>query len=148
MLNNGNFDSGTTPWVWSGSAARSSTYAYSGSYSGRVGGTSDGYFYQELTLPTNFYTGTLSYRVRMETDETSHIYDYFYAEIVDESNNTLTTMQVLADNNSSYEGTWHLETFTLDAGYAGHAGIFVQVRHGSLLCGGCRWLRKYVWLCR
>jgi len=118
-ITNGDFESGPSPWVWSGSAAQSSTYAHSGTYSGEVGGTSNGYFYQQIVLPSDFYTGTLTYWIRMDTTTGGGYYDWFEAEILDESDNTLTTLQVLHDGDSYYQGTWRQETFTLDSEYAG-----------------------------
>jgi hypothetical protein len=127
-LTNGGFESGTSPWVWSGSATQSSDHAHSGTYSGRVGGTSDGSFYQEIAVPSDFYTGTLTYWVRMDTSETSPWSAYFDLEIRDGSDNVLTTLQSLNDSDSYYQGTWRQEAFTLGSEYAGQT---IRLRFGA-----------------
>jgi hypothetical protein len=116
---NGGFEGGSSPWMWNGSATSSSAYAHGGTYSGAVGGTVDGTFYQELSLPADFYTGTLTYWIRMETDDGLGYADWFEAELRDQSDNVLTTLQVLHDGNPSYQGVWRQEIFALTSQYAG-----------------------------
>jgi subtilisin family serine protease len=114
-LTNGGFESGTSPWVWSGDAEWNSTYAHSGTYSGRVG---HGYFYQQITLPSNFHKGTLTYWIRMDT-LLGLGFDWLEAEIRDGDDNTLTTLQALHDSDSYYQDVWRQETFIMGPEYAG-----------------------------
>jgi hypothetical protein len=114
-LTNGGFESDTSPWVWSGYAERNSIYAHSGTYSGRVG---HGSFYQQITLPSTFYTGTLTYWIRMDTLLGLGL-DWFEAEIRDGDDNTLTTLQALHDSDSYYRDVWRQETFIMGPEYAG-----------------------------
>jgi len=118
-VGNGGFESGASPWNWTGSAARDTSYKHSGTYSARVGGVSGGYFYQEITIPEDATGATLVYWVMMQTSESWHPYDFFDVEIQDTSGTTLTTLQSLCDGDSSYQNTWVEQTFSLGAEYAG-----------------------------
>ena len=120
-LANGAFEDGDAHWTWSGSASRSSTYAHGGTYSARVGGMANGSLYQEIDVPSAATEATLTYWVRMETDEGEwgHPWDFLDVEIKDESGETLTTLQSLCDGDSSYDGVWTQETFILSSEYAG-----------------------------
>jgi hypothetical protein len=118
-LTNGGFESGTSPWVWSGYTEQNSIYAHSGTYSGRVG---HGYFYQPIILPSNFYTGTLTFWVRMGPPPLLDLgLDWFEAEIRDEDENMLTTLQALHDGDWYYRDVWRQETFIMGPEYAGRA---------------------------
>jgi subtilisin family serine protease len=123
-LTNGGFESDTSPWVWSNYAERNSIYAHSGTYSGRVG---HGSFYQQITLPSNFHTGTLTYWIRMDTLLGLGL-DWLEAEIRDGDDNTLTTLQALHDSDSYYRDVWRQETFILGPEYAGRT---IRLRFGA-----------------
>ena len=125
-LNNGGFESGENFWEKYGSFTASTDYSYSGDYSGRLGGTEDGFFYQEVALPGEATSARLSYRVRMETDDTSYR-DFFDLEIRDGSGNLLTTLQSLCNTDADYESVWTEESFWLHPEYAGRT-IRVQFR--------------------
>ncbi|MCU0785934.1 MAG: S8 family serine peptidase, partial [Verrucomicrobia bacterium] len=118
-VTNGTFETGTTPWTLSGSATRSSTYAHGGTYSMRLGGTTDGYFYQQVTIPADAAEALFSYWVRMTTSETSHPWDFLYVDIRDNAGNTLTTLNLVTDGDIRYKNTWAQDSFTLGREYAG-----------------------------
>lgn len=118
-IGNGGFESGASPWNWSGSAAGDTSYKHSGTYSARAGGVSGGYFYQEIPIPAGATGATLVYWVMMQTSETGGFYDFFDVEIQDTDGTTLTTLQSLCNGDSSYQNTWVEQTFSLGAEYAG-----------------------------
>ncbi len=116
-ITNGSFESGATGWNPSGSAAQSSTYAHAGAYSMRSGGTTDGAFYQDITVPSNMFYGTLSFWYRMQTSETTHPYDFFDVEVRNTSNQALTTL--LSTDDSKTNGVWTQASFAIGPEYAG-----------------------------
>jgi hypothetical protein len=61
-------------------------------YSLRTGGTTDGAFYQDVTTYAEMYYGVISFWYRMQTDETSHPWDYFDVEVRDAASGPLTTL--------------------------------------------------------
>jgi subtilisin family serine protease len=127
-LFNGGFEIGTAGWVFGMCAVRVSPTAHSGASSARLGGTCNGFLYQQISLPLDFHSGTLSYWVRMETSGTDVWMDFFDADIRDGSDNILTTVQSLNDQDYAYEGTWTQESFTLGSEYAGKT---IRVRFGT-----------------
>jgi len=125
-LDNGDFESGDSAWENYGSFAVSTDYAYSGTQAARLGGTEDGYFYQEITIPDEALSARLSCAVRMETDDTSYR-DFFDLEIRDGIGGILTTLLSLCNTDADYESVWTDENFWLPADYAGQT-IRVQFR--------------------
>jgi len=118
-ITNGTFETGNPPsnWTMSGSAARSNTYAHAGTYSMRAGGTTDGTFYQDVTVPSGTYCGAIGFWYRMQTSETSHPYDFLDVEIRNTSDTALTTL--LSSDDSKTNGTWIQASFPIGQGYAG-----------------------------
>ncbi len=119
-INNGSFESGTTGWMLSGSAAQSSAYAHAGTYSLSTGGTIDGSFYQDITVPADMYYGVISFWYRMQTDEISHPHDFFDVEVRDPDNNQgLTTL--LSSDDSKANGIWIQAMYTIGPEYGGRS---------------------------
>ncbi|MDD5555869.1 MAG: S8 family serine peptidase [bacterium] len=119
-VTNGGFESGSDPWVLTGSAVRSAQQARSGSYSMRLGGPGNGRMHLEVGVPPSAAGATLSYWVRMQTAETDPDPDDFLdVEIHDGAGRTLTTLQSLSDRDPSYKDAWRQESFTLGSDLAG-----------------------------
>jgi len=119
-LPNGSFESGTTGWTIAGSAAQSNTYAHAGTFSMHAGGTVDGTFYQDITVPADMYYGVISFWYRMQTSETTHPYDFFDVEVRDPvTNQALSTL--LSTDDSKTNGAWIQATFTIGPEYAGRS---------------------------
>ncbi|MCX6339471.1 MAG: S8 family serine peptidase [Candidatus Aureabacteria bacterium] len=118
-ITNGGFESGTSPWSFSGSATRTTEQAHSGSYSARLGGTTNGRVYQQLVIPLNTVTATLDFWVRMNTSEIDPYYDFFDVEVKDASDQTLVTLLSICNNDPGFQNTWVQETFVLGSDFAG-----------------------------
>lgn len=120
QITNGGFESGTAGWTTSGSAQASSTYATEGAYSMQAGGTAAGAFYQDIAIPADMYTGTISFQYRMQTAETSHPWDFYDVEVRDPATDTaLTTL--LSTDDSKTNATWIPASFAVGPEYAGQS---------------------------
>ena len=121
VISNGSFESGTTGWSLSGSAAQSSAYAHAGTYSMAAGGDADldGAFYQDVTVPADRYAGIIRFWYRMQTNETKqHPWDFYDVEIRDPTTSrTLTTL--LSTDDSKTNGAWIEAVFAVGQEYAG-----------------------------
>jgi hypothetical protein len=87
----------------------------------RVGGTTDGTFYQNFTVPADMYAGTISFWYRMQTSEVPpHPWDFFDAEVRDASTNqALTTL--LSTDDSKTNGAWTQVSLAIGPEYAGRS---------------------------
>lgn len=115
-LTNGGFESGTSPWVQTstnGYQLIDTTRPHTGSYSAYMGGYNNGTdtIYQQVTIPANATSANVSYWWYMTTQETSHPWDKFYAQVLDANGNLLTTLQSL--NDGSTANTWTKSTYSL-----------------------------------
>ncbi|MFZ6026279.1 MAG: cellulose binding domain-containing protein [Chloroflexota bacterium] len=120
FITNGGLENGSTGWTISGSAAHSDAYAQAGTYAMLVGGTANGAFYQDFTVPADMYTGTISFWYRMQTSESSHPWDFFDVEIRDAATGeALTTL--LSTDDSKPNATWTEVSLAVGPEYAGRS---------------------------
>ncbi len=116
-LSNGGFEIGTSPWVQTSSGGYQivdTTRPHTGSYSAYLGGynRATDTIYQQVTIPSNATSATLTYWWNVSTQESgSRSYDYLYARVLDANGNTLTTLQTLS--NTSVQNTWTKSTYSL-----------------------------------
>jgi hypothetical protein len=111
LVKNGGFESGTTSWsATSGDITNSSTYAaHGGTYKlwlDGYGSASTDYGYQTLTIPSAATTVTLSFWLRVVSDETTTTtaYDKLNVQLRNTSNSVLKTLATYSNLNkgSSY----------------------------------------------
>lgn len=106
LITNGGFESGQSPWVESSSGGYQlvdSTLPHSGSYSAYLNGynSSTDLIYQTVSIPSTATSATLTFWTYVSTTETSHAYDYFYAQVRNTSGSTLATLLTLNDGTAS-----------------------------------------------
>jgi hypothetical protein len=111
LVKNGGFESGTASWsATSGDITNSSSYAaHGGTYKlwlNGYGSTSTDYGYQTLTIPSTATTVTLSFWLRVASDETTTTtaYDKLNVQLRNTSNGVLRTLATYSNLNkgSSY----------------------------------------------
>jgi hypothetical protein len=111
LVKNGGFESGTASWsATSGDITNSSSYAaHGGAYKlwlNGYGSTSTDYGYQTLTIPSTATTVTLSFWLRVASDETTTTtaYDKLNVQLRNTSNGVLRTLATYSNLNkgSSY----------------------------------------------
>jgi hypothetical protein len=111
LVKNGGFESGTASWsATSGDITNSSSYAaHGGAYKlwlNGYGSTSTDYGYQTLTIPSTATTVTLSFWLRVASDETTTttVYDKLNVQLRNTSNGVLRTLATYSNLNkgSSY----------------------------------------------
>jgi RHS repeat-associated protein len=124
LIGNGNFESGTTPWVLSGGAIISSQASLYHSpthylWLGDDNGTDSAY--QTVTIPANATTATLSFYYNINTSETSGSPDTFTATIRSSSGTILATVGNWSNlNGTSPPGSpYYLQTYNLLPTFAG-----------------------------
>ena len=115
QVNNGSFETGNfTSWGTSGGPWIASYEAHDGTYSGVVGGANDAddTFYQEVTIPSNADSATLTYWWYIYTQDSDiNPYDYLYVEVRNTGGTVLATLETLA--NTSTTGAWQQSSFAL-----------------------------------
>ncbi len=118
-LTNGGFESGTTPWVQSskgGYAIIANTRPRTGTMSAYLAGydRANDTIYQQVTIPSNSTSATLTYYWNMATQETGTTkYDYLYARVQNSSGTNLATLETRS--NADVQNTWTKSTFNLAA---------------------------------
>lgn len=123
LLNNG-FESGNNgDWTVQNSDDIDCTSGYqrTGSCLAWFGGYNNytGYIYQDIYIPTGALSASLSYYLRIQSDEgTTTAYDFFYAEIRDTSNALLTTLKSYSNKDKTTYASYQLQTFNI-LSYAG-----------------------------
>ena len=116
-LTNGGFESGTSPWVQTskgGYAIIANTRPRTGTMSAYLAGydRANDTLYQQLTIPANATSATLSYYWNMATQETGTVkYDYLYARVQNSSGTNLATLETRS--NADVQNTWTKSTFNL-----------------------------------
>jgi len=116
-LTNGGFENGTTPWVQTskgGYQIITNTRPRTGTMSAYLAGydRANDTIYQQLTIPSNATSATLTYYWNMATQETgSTKYDYMYARVQNSSGTTLATLETRS--NVDVQNTWTKSTFNL-----------------------------------
>jgi hypothetical protein len=130
LLTNGGFETGTTPWVTSGTVTRSTgTYPQAGTAYMILGGanSASGSFYQQVAVPTTA-TGTLNFYLNVTSDETTTttVYDRLFVEVTNSSGTVLATPATYSNLNKGTAGVYSLKTLDLSA-YKGQT-IRVQFR--------------------
>lgn len=114
---NGGFENGTNPWVESSSGGYElidTTRPRTGSYSAYLGGYNyaTDIIYQQVAIPSNATSATVSYWWYMTTQERCCTpYDYMYAQIRNTSGNLLATLQTLS--NASTANRWTQSSYNL-----------------------------------
>lgn len=128
-IQNGDFEAGSAYWTLGGATIISTRTPHSGSYSAWLGGynNANDTLYQTITIPSTGPTGQpvlsawLHYYWHMETEETSHPWDYLYVKIRDAYGNDLVTLEVLSDGSTA--NTWVSSSFDVSA----YIGQTIQV---------------------
>ena len=116
-LANGGYESGLAPWVQTSSGGYS-LIATTRPRSGTQGVYAGGYnravdtIYQQVTVPANATSATLTYWWNMATQETGTTrYDYLYAQVLNSSGAVLATLETRS--NADVRNTWTKSTFNL-----------------------------------
>ena len=115
QINNGSFETGNfTSWGTSGGPWIANYEAHDGTYSGVVGGgdNRNDTFYQEVTIPSNADSATLTYWWYIYTQDSAiNPWDYLYMEVRNTGGTVLATLETLA--NTSTTGAWQQSSFAL-----------------------------------
>ncbi len=133
LITNGGFETGTTPWVLSGTAARSTgAYPHSGVAYSLMGSstTGSGAEYQQITIPTTA-TGTLTFWLNVTSDETTTTiaYDQEFVEVRNTAGTLLATLATYSNLNKGTAGVYSLKTLSV-AAYKGQT-VRIQFRNSS-----------------
>ncbi|HEY3365894.1 MAG TPA: S8 family serine peptidase [Symbiobacteriaceae bacterium] len=118
-LQNGGFESGTSPWVQTSSGGYqliTTTRPHAGLYSAYLGDYNSGTdtISQTVTIPTN---GTLTYYWYQTSQEgTTTAYDYFRVKLYNTSGGLVATLKTRS--NKDARGAWYQDSISL-ASYAG-----------------------------
>jgi len=120
QVTNGGFESGTTGWTSSsGVITSSSTYAAHGgtwkAWLDGYGSAHTDYVYQTVTVPANATSATLSFWLRVDSDETTTTtaYDTLKVQVRNTSNSVLSTLATYSNLN---KGTSYVQrSFDLSA---------------------------------
>ncbi|QQE79883.1 protease pro-enzyme activation domain-containing protein [Alicyclobacillus sp. SO9] len=120
LIQNGGFESGTSPWVESSSGGYQlidTTNPHTGSYSAYLAGynNANDSIYQTISIPSSATKVTLSYWTDVQTTETTHSYDFLKVELRDANGNVLKTIQTQSDATAT---GWKSQSFDI-SGYAG-----------------------------
>jgi fibronectin type 3 domain-containing protein len=130
LITNGGFESGTTPWVLSGSAFRSTgSYPHSGlaySYLGNADSVS-GAEYQQIAIPTTA-TGTLTFWLNTTSAETTTTtqYDKLFVEVRNTAGTLLATLATYSNLNKTTAGVYSQKSLNV-AAYKGQT-VRIQFR--------------------
>jgi Zn-dependent metalloprotease len=110
LIVNGGFESGTTPWIVSGTVTRSTgAYPHSGvAYMIlNAANSSSGTLYQTVTVPSG--GGNLNFWLNITTSEApGTIYDRLYIEVRNTSGTLLATLATFSNTNSGTAGVYVL----------------------------------------
>jgi subtilase family serine protease len=106
LITNGGFESGQSPWTESSTGGYQlvdSSRPHTGSYSAYLNGynNSTDIIYQTVTIPSTATSATLTFWTYVSTTETSHAYDYFYAQVRNTSGSALATLLTLNDGTAT-----------------------------------------------
>jgi hypothetical protein len=136
VLANGGYESGTAPWVQTSSggyAIIANTRPRTGTMSAFLAGynrASDA-IYQQVTIPANATSATLSYYWNMATQETGTVkYDYMYARVQNSSGANLATLETRS--NADVQNVWTKSTFNLLAYKGQTVRVYFQGTTDSL----------------
>jgi hypothetical protein len=126
LISNGGFESGSAGWTESSTGGYEivdSITPHTGSNSADLCGYNNctDTIYQTITIPSNITSATLSYYDYITTQETSHSYDYFYAQVRNTSGTVLKTCQTFSDGSGLNK--WYKATCDLSA----YKGSTVQI---------------------
>ncbi len=117
QLTNGGFESGTTPWVQTSSGGYqiiANNRPRTGTMSAFLAGynRANDTIYQQVTIPANATSATLTYYWNMATQEVGATkYDYMYARVQNSSGANLATLETRS--NADVQNTWTKSTFNL-----------------------------------
>ncbi|AXK73429.1 carbohydrate-binding protein CenC [Lysobacter sp. TY2-98] len=136
LIKNGGFESGTTSWsATSGDITSSSTYAaHGGTYKlwlNGYGSASTDYGYQTITIPSTATTVTLSFWLRVVSDETTTTtaYDTVKAQLRNSSNTVLTTLATYSNLNKG--STYVQKTFDVSSYRGQTVRVYFEGVEGS-----------------
>ncbi|MBP1643897.1 MAG: uncharacterized protein H6Q03_2566, partial [Acidobacteria bacterium] len=110
LIVNGGFESGTTPWVLSGNAYRSTgSYPHSGvaySYLGNVN-NANGNEYQQIAIPAGT-SPNLTFWLNVTSSETTTttVYDRLFVEVTNTSGTVLGTLATFSNLNKGTAGVY------------------------------------------
>ena len=116
-LTNGGFEGGQSPWVETSTGGYQlvdGTRPHTGTKSAYLADYNNGTdtIYQQVTIPSNATSATLTYWWNVRTNEACCTpYDYMYAQVLNSSGTVLATLQTL--NNASTQNTWTQSSFNL-----------------------------------
>ncbi|WP_126602696.1 immune inhibitor A [Dictyobacter aurantiacus] len=118
LLQNGGFESGSSPWVESSSGGYEivdNSNPHTGSYEAYLCGYDNcrDTIYQTITIPSSSTTATLSYYWYVYTTETTHSYDFLSIQIRNTSGTVLSTSQKLSDGSTT--GQWQKSSFDISS---------------------------------
>lgn len=119
LITNGGFESGTTPWVFSGNGLRSTgSFPHSGVAYSLTGGvnSSSGAEYQQIAIPTSA-TGTLTFWLNISSSETTTTtkFDNFFVEVRDTAGGLLSTLATFSNLDKVAAGVYSQKTFSVAA---------------------------------
>ncbi|RDI41848.1 protease pro-enzyme activation domain-containing protein [Falsibacillus pallidus] len=125
LITNGGFESGQSPWTESSSGGYQlvdSSLPHAGSNSAYLNGynNSTDSIYQTVSIPANATSATLTFWTYVSTQETSHAYDFLYAQVRNTSGSPLATLLTLNDGTAS---GWVKRTYDL----SNYKGQTVQI---------------------
>ncbi|WP_158598349.1 S53 family peptidase [Falsibacillus albus] len=125
VITNGGFESGQAPWSESSSGGYQlvdTSKPHAGSYSAYLNGynNSTDLIYQTVSIPSSATSATLTFWTYVNTTETSHAYDYLYAQVRNTSGSTLATLMTVNDGSGS---GWVKHTYDLTS----YKGQTVQI---------------------
>jgi hypothetical protein len=131
LLTNGGFETGTTPWVLSGTAVRSTgSFPQAGTAYLEQGITnsSTGAGYQDVAIPTTA-AGTLTFYLNVVSSETTTTtqYDKLFVEVRNTSGTLLATLATYSNLNKGTAGVYSQKSLSL-AAYKGQT-IRLQFRN-------------------
>jgi subtilase family serine protease len=106
LITNGGFESGQSPWTESSTGGYQlvdTSRPHTGSYSAYLNGynSSTDIIYQTVTIPSTATSATLTFWTYVSTTETSHAYDYLYAQVRNTSGSVLSTLMTVNDGTAS-----------------------------------------------
>jgi hypothetical protein len=130
LVVNPGFETGTTPWVISGSASRSTgAYPHSGVAYSLIGGVNNanGTIYQQVAIPTTA-AGTFTFWLNVTSDETTTTtqYDRLFVEVRNTAGTLLATLATYSNLNKAAAGVYTQRSLSL-APYKGQT-VRVQFR--------------------
>ena len=106
LITNGGFETGQSPWTESSTGGYQlvdTSRPHTGSYSAYLNGynSSTDVIYQTVTIPSTATSATLTFWTYVSTTETSHAYDYLYAQVRNTSGSALATLVTLNDGTAA-----------------------------------------------